>query len=118
MLRAQDRPIQNELSCPAKAGHPVMMAWRLLDRPPSRAMTAETKNQFWPAAASLEIALELGGGLFGAALDVERRDEPAVLAHQIDDRGVVHGVAAAVGRHLLGIDPVGLFRRGDGGSVA
>jgi hypothetical protein len=32
------------LSCPAKAGHPAMMVWRLLDRPPSRAMTAERQN--------------------------------------------------------------------------
>src|SRR5258708_4557158 len=44
------------LSCPAKAGHPVIIVWRLLDRPPEpvigpakgrtrwRAMTAEAKR--------------------------------------------------------------------------
>ena len=40
-------PLQalNNLPGPnTKAGHPVMMVWRLLDRPPSRAMTAEAKT--------------------------------------------------------------------------
>ncbi len=44
----------------------------------------------------------------GLPLEAERRDEPAVLVHQIDDRGVVHRVVAVLERHLLGIDPVGL----------
>ena len=40
-------PLQalNNLPGPnTNAGHPVMMVWRLLDRPPSRAMTAEAKR--------------------------------------------------------------------------
>ena len=36
--------LATSLSCPAKAGHPVMMVWRLLDRPLSRVMTAENRS--------------------------------------------------------------------------
>jgi hypothetical protein len=41
---ALNRTPCTNVSCPAKAGHPVMMAWRLLDHPLSRVMTAEDRS--------------------------------------------------------------------------
>src|SRR5258708_1866967 len=52
------QPPASRLSCPAKAGHPVMMVWRLLDRPLSRAMTAEILLQLDPGL------FDHGGELF------------------------------------------------------
>lgn len=62
-------------------------------------------------AADSEVAPQLGGALLRRALEIERRDEAAVLAHEIDHRRVVHRVVAALRRHLAGIDAVGLDRR-------
>ena len=36
--------LATSLSCPAKAGHPVLMVWQLLDHPLSRVMTAEDRS--------------------------------------------------------------------------
>src|SRR3569833_584271 len=71
-----------------------------------------------PRAARSEIAFEISRRLFGTALHVERRDEAAVLVHQVDDGGVVHGVAAAIGRDFLRVDTVGLLGCGDRSVVA
>lgn len=55
-------------------------------------------------AGASEHRFEFARGLRGRALEVEAADEATALVHQVDERGVVHGVAAAVERHLAGVD--------------
>src|SRR5262245_42378308 len=52
------------------------------------------------------------------ALEVERRHEPSVLVHQVDDGGMIHRVVAAVERHLLVVDAILLGDRSECGGVA
>src|SRR5258708_17457673 len=40
------------LSCPANAGHPVMMVWRLLDRPPEPVIGPARGRTRWRAMTS------------------------------------------------------------------
>ncbi len=65
------------------------------------------------ARSALQMPAQIGRGSLDGALEVEGRDEAAFLVHQIDNGGVVDGVAAFVERHLLEISPVGLGDRGD-----
>ena len=58
-----------------------------------------------------EIAAQLRRPVFGLPLQAERRDELAVLVHQVHDGGVVHRVVAVLGRHLLVVDAIGLRDR-------
>jgi hypothetical protein len=51
-----------------------------------------------------EVAAQIGDFRVRRPLHVERRDKTAVLVHEVDDGGVVHGVVAAFQRDLLGID--------------
>src|SRR5580693_6794584 len=53
-----------------------------------------------------ELAAQVGGGRLRGALEAEGRDEAALLVHQIGDGGVIHGVAAAVERHLLEVGAI------------
>ena len=48
----------------------------------------------FPKYPVLEIALEVLGRLFRRPLQVEGGDEMPIAIHQIDQRGVVHGVVA------------------------
>src|SRR5436305_10348879 len=63
---------------------------------PALAMTARSK-----------MLAQVRGRRIGGPLEAERRDETSLLVHQIDDGGVVHGVAAPVERHFLVIDAIG-----------
>src|SRR5450432_1092527 len=65
------------------------------DPSPPRAMRVEggEKKDVTCRVAS-EILLQILRGLLGRPLEVERRDELAVAVHQIDQRGVIHGVVA------------------------
>lgn len=79
---------------------------------------ARTSRRATNNSEQLEKSLKVGRRLFRPPLHVEGRDETAILVHQIDQGGVVHGIAAAVERHLLGIDPIRLLDRGDRGRIA
>src|ERR1043166_10018304 len=70
------------------------------------------------AVMGSQITAQIGGGVFRGALEIERRDEAAVLVHQVDERGVVHGVVAVVERHLLHVDAIFLGNRGDRRRIA
>src|ERR1043166_6693587 len=62
-----------------------------------------------------KVAPEFGGLSIRIPLHVKRRNEMAVLVHQIDEGGMVHGVVAALQRDFLGVDPVVLDGLVDGG---
>src|SRR5262249_35281389 len=70
------------------------------------------------ATSGSQIAAQLRGGGCRRLLEVERRDKAAVLVHEINHGGVVHGVVAAVGGDLFGVHPISLQRSGDRGRVA
>src|SRR5437868_7464764 len=53
-----------------------------------------------------EIMFQIGRGLLGRAVQVEGRDKLALTIHQIDQRGVIHGVIAILERDFSGIDPI------------
>ena len=61
---------------------------------------------------------QVGGGFLGLPLETERRNETTLLVHEIDKRGVIHAVVAALRRNLLGVDAIRLFRCIDGRPVA
>jgi cellulose synthase/poly-beta-1,6-N-acetylglucosamine synthase-like glycosyltransferase len=65
-----------------------------------------------------QIAAQIGGGLLRPALQVEGGDETPLFVHQVDESGVVHGVAAPVEGHLLRIDPVSSEHVGHSGRLA
>ena len=69
-------------------------------------------------AGALQIAPQIGRRFLGLAVELERRDEAALLVHQIDQRGVIHAVVAIVGGNFLGVDPVGFLDRVDRLGVA
>src|SRR5215204_1873902 len=46
-----------------------------------------------PSRQKLQVLAEIGGGFGRSALEAEGRDEAAILAHQVHDGRVVHGVA-------------------------
>src|SRR5690242_13133231 len=78
---------------------------------PSSSSWAGT-SPIWKNAANfrkygltLHIAPQIGGGFLRLPLEAERRDEAALLVHQIDKRGVIHAVVAVLRRDLLGIHP-------------
>src|SRR5260370_27424091 len=65
-----------------------------------------------------KLAAQVGSGRLRGALQVEGRDEATLLVHQIGDGGVVHGIAAAVERHLLEVDAIRLGHRRDRAQIA
>lgn len=65
------------------------------------------------ADPGLEVASQIGGGFLRPPLETERRNEAALLVHQINQRGVIHTVLAVVGRNLLGVDAIGFLHRVD-----
>src|SRR4051794_3839998 len=92
-----------------------LAAWRALFQLEDR---TRARPHLPPRCRSSEIALQIRRRFFRTPLHVEWRNEAALLVHQINDRGVIHGIAAAVGRHLLGIDAIGPLRSNDRGFVA
>src|SRR5208337_3802221 len=50
---------------------------------------------------------------FACALEVEGSNETTILVHEIDDGGMVHGVAALIQKHLFVINPIRFRDRGD-----
>src|ERR1700720_3801359 len=72
----------------------------------------------WQRAPSSKVLAQVGGGNLRGAPHVEWRNEPPILVHQIDDRGVVHGVVVAFERYLLVIDPIGFRHRRQGSGIA
>src|SRR5437016_10130258 len=56
---------------------------------PARAARAERRRH---VVMGSQITAQVGGGVFRGAFEIERRDEAAVLVHQIDERGVIHRV--------------------------
>ncbi len=65
------------------------------------------------AAGGSEHRLEFPRGLSRRTLEVEAADEAPALVYQVDQRGVIHGVAAAVERNLAGVDAPRLEHRLD-----
>src|SRR5690242_3903695 len=90
------------------AGTRRSTAW---SRRPSRAGSRRLRS-------ASEIAFELARALGRRSLQVEAAHEAALLVHEVDQRRVVHGVAAALERHLAGEDLVVLQHRVDGGALA
>src|SRR6516165_2595882 len=64
----------------AKAANPAKGAFRPIE--PARGMLSSCPES--------QVFSQFGGRIRGASFDIERRDEPAVLVHQIDNGGVVH----------------------------
>ena len=60
-----------------------------------------------PTADLIRDSASVRSPLPRASFQVERRDELALAIHQVDQRGVVHGVVAVLERDLSWIDPVG-----------
>src|SRR5580704_3404588 len=75
---------------------------------PYRPSSAGSERRFRvkKAAFRSKIMLQIASCFLGLAVHIEGRDEFAVAIHQIDQRGVVHGVVAVLQGNLLGVDPV------------
>ena len=56
---------------------------------------------------------QVGNRSLGSALEAEGRYESALFVHQIDDRGVIHCIAALLKRYLLENGTIRLGDRGD-----
>src|SRR5262245_22960649 len=67
-------------------------------------------NEFklWLQQGTSELLPQFRHRCLGCALEAERRNEAALLVHQVDQRSVVHGVVAVLERHLPVNDPVAL----------
>src|SRR5215831_20702502 len=61
---------------------------------------------------------QIVGRLLGGALEAEGGDKPPVFVHQIDERGMIHRVVAAIKRYLLEIHMIRLGDRRDRRQVA
>src|SRR5450631_4048580 len=83
---------------------PAASGWR-------NAMLSRGNGRF--GSKTLQIAPQIGRRILGLPIELERRDEAALLVHQIDQRGVIHAIVAVVGGNFLGVDPVGLHHRVD-----
>src|SRR5215212_12045530 len=69
---------------------------------------ARRSFRFMDARPRSEIAPQFGGGLFGLSLEIEWSDEAPFFVHQVNNRGMIHGVFAAVQRHFLAVDAIAL----------
>src|SRR5215469_9235505 len=87
-----------------------------VDLPPWRALVLRMRLPS-PKPRS-QMAAQVRGSFLRRPVELEGRDEAAVLVHQIGDGGMVHGIAAAVDRHLLEIGAVFLGHRRDRGQLA
>src|ERR1700722_6453597 len=98
------RPISRSIFCACFCSMP-QIPWRAFRTAgPSSACSSTSK-----------IFAQLRGRCLRLALEAERRHEVAVLVHEVDNRGVIHGVVAAVERHFLVKDAISL---GDVASAA